>query len=313
MKIKINKICAIILISIFALACISCGDKGINQENTLKIVTTLFPQYDFAKQIAGDKADITLLLTPGSESHTYEPSPMDLSKIQQSDIFLYVGGESEVWVDNVLKSAKNDKMMAVRLMDFISPVEEKPDLLNDEHGHDDIEYDEHIFTSLRNSEVLLNEICSVICKADEANTEIYKKNSSDYLSKIKKLDEQFTDLVNNAERKTVVFGDRFPFRYFADDYGLDCHAAFSGCSSETEASSATMSGLIDIVKSEKIPVVFYIEFSAKTIADKIADATGTKTALLHSCHNISKEDLKNNVSYVDLMTNNYKNLSEALN
>lgn len=313
-KSKINKIITAVLIAVFSVVCISCGKSGNEGKEKLKIVTTLFPQYDFAKQIAGDNAEITLLLTPGSESHTYEPTPKDVSKIQQADIFLYIGGESEVWADDVLRSVKNEKIKAIRLMDYITPVEEIHDTSEgEEHGHDETEFDEHIFTSLKNAEILLDEISSVICEADKANSEIYKKNASEYMIKIKELDEQFTELVNNAERKTVVFGDRFPFRYFAEDYGLECHAAFSGCSSETEASSATMSYLIDIVKKENIPVVFYIEFSAKTIADKIADATGTKTSLLHSCHNISKEDLQNNVTYVDLMTKNYKNLSEAIN
>lgn len=310
-KRKIYRLISIIVSAAMICLCTACGNESVNDDNKLKIVATLFPQYDFANQITGGNADVTLLLTPGSESHTYEPTPKDVSKIQKADIFIYVGGESEVWVEDVLKSAQNRQLKTVRLMDYITPVEEVHD--EDGHEHDDTEYDEHIFTSLKNSKILLNEICSAICESDKENEAEYKKNAEAYSEKISELDEEFADMINSAERKTVVFGDRFPFAYFAEDYGLECYAAFSGCSSETEASSATISSLIDTVKKEEIPVVFYIEFSSQSIANKIADAAGVKTALLHSCHNISKEDLENGTSYADLMTQNYQNLSEALN
>ncbi|MCI7805140.1 MAG: metal ABC transporter substrate-binding protein [Oscillospiraceae bacterium] len=315
-KRKIYRIMSVFISAVIFCVFTACGNESVTDNNKLKIVATLFPQYDFAKQITGDNAEVTLLLTPGSESHTYEPTPKDVSKIQQADVFLYIGGESEVWVDEILESAQNKNLKTVRLMDYIEPIEEQHE--DDEHEHDEheneeIEYDEHIFTSLVNSQVLLDEICSVICEEDKENEEVYRQNSSAYSEKIAELDTKFTDMVNNAQRKAVVFGDRFPFAYFAKDYGLDCHAAFSGCSSETEASSATISSLIDIVKKDNIPIVFYIEFSSQSIANKIADACGAKTALLHSCHNISKEDLENGTSYVDLMTQNYQNLSEALN
>lgn len=310
-KRKIYRIMSVIISVVMFCLLTACGNEIADDNSRLKIVATLFPQYDFAKQITGDNAEVTLLLTPGSESHTYEPTPKDVSKIQQADIFLYIGGESEVWVDEILKSAQNKNLKTVRLMDYINPIEESHE--DDEHDHDETEYDEHIFTSLRNSQVLLDEICNAVCEEDKENEETYKMNAEAYSEKISELDTKFTDMVNNAQRKTVVFGDRFPFAYFAKDYGLDCHAAFSGCSSETEASSATISSLIDIVKKDNVPTVFYIEFSSQSIANKIADASGAKTALLHSCHNISKEDLENGTTYVDLMTQNYQNLSEALN
>lgn len=284
----------------------SCVNTSSGSDK-LKIVTTLFPQYDFARQITGENADVTLLLTPGAESHTYEPTPKDILKIQNADMFIYVGGESEVWVDSVLESANNKTMKKIRLMDNIQPIVEETG------ENDEPEYDEHIFTSLKNSLDVIDEMCSAICETDTQNAETYKKNAQAYSEKIKELDDKFTELTENAKRKTVVFGDRFPFAYFASDYGLDCHAAFSGCSSETEASSATLSQLINIVKEENIPTVFYIEFSSQTIANKIADAAGVNTALLHSCHNISKDDIENNVSYADLMAENYRQLSEALN
>lgn len=303
---KVYKIISIITLTAILCFFPSCN-KTPDDSDKLKIVTTLFPQYDFARQITEGNADVTLLLTPGAESHTYEPTPKDILKIQNADMFIYVGGESEVWVDSVLKSANNKTMKKLRLMDNIQPIEEKVSEGNEP------EYDEHIFTSLKNSIAIIEEMCGAICDADTQNADTYKKNAKAYSDKIKDLDDKFTELTENAKRKTVVFGDRFPFAYFARDYKLDCPAAFSGCSSETEASSATLSQLISIVKEENIPTVFYIEFSSQAIANKIADAAHVKTALLHSCHNISKEDIENNVSYADLMERNYRQLSEALN
>lgn len=297
-RISIFLLTAVLICGIFS----GCG-KSTDKNDGLKIVTSLFPQYDFARQITDGKADVSLLLTPGSESHSFEPTPKDISKIQQADIFIYIGGESEVWVEEVLKSVKNPELKTLRLMDYIEPIVEE----------DDGEYDEHIFTSLKNAGVLLDEICGAICSADFENAEFYKDNALKYSEKISGLDKNFSEMIGSAKRRTVVFGDRFPFAYFAADYGLECHAAFTGCGSETEASSATLSSLINIVKKENIPRVFYIEFSSRTIAGKIAAACGVETSQLHSCHNISKEDLENGTSYAELMEQNYKNLSEALN
>lgn len=290
----------------------ACQNSSDTKNKKLQIVTTLFPQYDFAKQITGDNADVTLLLTPGSESHTYEPTPKDILKIQNADIFIYIGGESEVWVNEVLESTHNNQLKTLRLMDCVTPAVAEHDHEHDDE-HNEMEYDEHIFTSLKNANIILENICNAICDVDTQNEDAYRKNTESYSEKITDLDSQFTEMIQNSKRKIMVFGDRFPFIYFANDYGLEYHAAFTGCSSETEASSATISELIDIVRKNNIPDVFYIEFSSQTIADKIAAASGAKTMLMHSCHNISKEDIENNVSYVDLMTQNYNNLAEALN
>ncbi|MGN1482088.1 metal ABC transporter substrate-binding protein [Porcipelethomonas sp.] len=310
-----NKILSIILSSALIFLLTSCSYSQHSEK--LQIVTTIFPQYDFVKQITGGNAEVTLLLTPGSESHTYEPTPNDIAKIQHSDLFIYTGGESEVWVDKVLSSYGNENINSLRLMDFVEPLPEEHNHDEHEHHHhedeDEEEYDEHIFTSLKNSVTLLNVINNEICSIDSSNSNIYNENTKNYESQITELDNKFEDMIKNSKRKTVIFGDRFPFRYFANDYGLECHAAFSGCSSENEAAPKTISLLINTVKNENVPVIFYIEFSSQIIADKISSATGVKTELLHSCHNISKEDIKNNVTYVDLMTQNYNNLSEALN
>ncbi len=295
-----NKILSFLLIFTFILTLTACGSKN---NDKLKIVTTIFPQYDFAKQITGDNAEITLLLTPGSESHSYEPTAADIAKIQQADLFIYNGGESEIWVDKILDSYGKNKDNFLRLMDFVTPLMEE----------NENEYDEHIFTSLKNSQILLDEINKSICKIDSQNANVYTENTEKYKSEIAQLDEKYEDMIKNAKRNMVIFGDRFPFRYLAEDYNLNCYAAFSGCGSETEASPATISDLINKVKEKDVPIIFHIEFSNESIAEKIAKATNTKIALLHSCHNISKDDLENNVTYLNLMTYNYNNLSEALN
>ncbi len=304
-----SKILSLILSLLTLLTLTACqGGGSSGSDDTLKIITTIFPQYDFVKNVAGEKADITLLLTPGAESHSYEPSASDISKIQQADLFIYNGGESEVWVDKILESAGDVKTL--RLLDFISPLENHEEEHHDEH---DSEYDEHIFTSLKNAVIMLDAINDSICSVDSENASFYTQNAEKYKSELVKLDEDFSEMVSKAKRKTVIFGDRFPFRYFAQDYGLECHAAFTGCSHDTEASPATISELIGKVQENEIPIVFHIEFSSKKIAEKISSATGAKIELLHSCHNISKEDFENNVTYLELMKNNYNVLSEALN
>lgn len=298
-----NIVCAVLFFTVFL---VGCSEK--TEDDRLKIVTTIFPQYDFACHITGDRASVSMLLTPGAESHSYEPTPSDISKIQSADLFIYNGGESEVWVDEILNSLGKD-INTLRLMDHVDLIESE----HDHEDHDEHNYDEHIFTSLKNADILMNIINEEICSIDGENSDFYSNNTRDYCEQISKLDKDFEEMTDSAKRKTVVFGDRFPFVYFARDYDLECYAAFSGCSSETEASTGTVSELISIIKKENIPIVFYIEFSSHKTAEKIGEAANTKTALLHSCHNISKEDMENNVSYLDLMRNNYNILLEALN
>lgn len=307
-----NKILALLISACTLSTLTACSTGNTSNDGKLKIVTTLYPQYDFVRNITDGNADITLLLTPGAESHSYEPTASDIAKIQQADLFIYNGGESEVWVDRVLDSAGNVKTL--RLTDCISPLEKNHEDEHDEHEHEHSEeYDEHIFTSLKNAVVMLDEINESICEVDSENADIYTQNTNNYKSEIKELDKDFEELVSDSKTKTVILADRHPFRYFAQDYGLDFQAAFSGCSHDTDASPATISELIETVQKEEIPVIFTIEFSSRDIAEKIAEATGSEIETLHSCHNISKEDFDNNTTYLQLMKKNYENLSEALN
>ncbi|GHU68131.1 hypothetical protein AGMMS49983_20340 [Clostridia bacterium] len=304
------------------------GDSGENTDGKISIVATIFPPYDFAREIAGDKAKVSMLLPPASESHSYEPTPQDIIQIQNCDVFIYVGGESDEWINEILASMDAGKKKIITLMDCVEVKEEEVvEGMQDEDEEEEEEaadvsnaeepetpeYDEHVWTSPRNAELMVQKISEALCEADAANANTYEKNTEIYLGKLEDLDAKFQAVADNAFRKTVVFGDRFPFRYFADAYGLSYFAAFPGCSTETEPSAATVKFLIDKINTEKIPVIFHIELSSEKMAGTISEATGAEVRLLHACHNISKADFESGVSYLDLMTRNVDALKEALN
>lgn len=323
---KIIKICSlIILCAVFLLGCNSANTE--KNEDKLSIVTTIFPQYDFVREIAGDNVNLTMLLKPGSESHSYEPTPKDIITIQNCDVFIYVGGESESWAEDILDSLDTEKIKIISLLDCVDVVEEvivegmehnhdHAHVEQDEHEQDkhakEVEYDEHVWTSPKNAIKIVNRINDTLCSLDEKNKDIYNKNTMDYITKLEELDSLLRNITDNSSRKTLVFGDRFPFRYLADEYGLEYYAAFPGCSTETEASVATVAFLIDKVKNDNIPVVFNIELSNGKMADTICEATNAKKLLLHSCHNITKKDFEAGIGYLDLMKANANNLREAL-
>ena len=312
----------IIFTTAFSLA--SCSsDKGSVKKDSSKIsvVTTIFPYYDFTRSIAGDKADIKLLLSPGSEPHSYEPSPSDIVAIENCDIFIYNGGESDEWVESVLESIDNKNMKVMRMMDYVDLLYEQS-VDHNEHNHEHEEhaehehgkeYDEHIWTSIRNAEKLTDAIYDKLSACDFANKEIYAKNTDIYLSKLQTLDSEISEIVSNAKRKTVVFGDRFPFLYFVTDYSLEYECAFPGCSSETEPSISTVTHMIDFTRNNQVPVVFYLEFSNGKVAKLISEDSGAKTMRFSSCHNVTKDEFADGSSYISLMEQNANALKEALN
>ncbi len=292
----------------------ACSVDSTNEDpDKINIISTIFPSYDFAKQIAGENANVTMLLKPGMESHDYDPTPQDIIKIQNCDLFIYVGGESDEWVSDILASDEQKPKKVIALMDCVDKVEEETveGMEEDDEG-DEIEYDEHVWTSPKNAVTITKKISDTLQEIDSENAKEYEKNTVSYCAKLSSLDSKFQKIVDKAKRKTLIFGDRFPFRYFADEYELNYYAAFPGCSSETEPSASTVSFLIDKVKKENIPVVFYIEFSNEKIADTICEDTAARKLLFHSCHNITQEEFDNGISYVELMNQNAKNLEEAL-
>ncbi|GHU27084.1 periplasmic divalent manganese/zinc-binding lipoprotein [Spirochaetia bacterium] len=285
---------------------------GEKPDSVISVTATIFPLFDFTREIAGDRIHLNLLLMPAAESHSYEPTPKDIITVQKSDIFIYIGGESDSWVDRILDSMNTHSMKIIRLMDCVQTVEEEIVEGMEAETEEEPAYDEHIWTSPKNTALIIQEITETLCETDPENAAFYQHNAAEYLMKLDALDSSFQTIVDNAKRKTIVFGDRFPLRYFADTYGLSYFAAFPGCSTETEPSAATVAFLINKVKAEEIPVIFHIELSNEKMADTIAEATGAKKLLFHVCHNITKKDFENGQTYMKLMQNNVTNLREAL-
>ena len=300
------------------------GDTENLDDGQTSIVTTIFPPYDFARAVLGNNANLTMLIPPGSEVHSFDPSPADIIKIQEADVFIYIGGESEAWVDSILDSIDTDGKEIIRLMDYIKPLAEETveGMEEGDHHHDgesgdeteeETEYDEHIWTSPQNAIIMINAIADVLSETDPENADNYKENAANYNDSIQKVDDEIKDIVANSKHKLLVFGDRFPFRYFTVEFGLDYQAAFNGCSAETEVSAGTLAYLINTVKDNNISYVFYIEMSNLNIAKSISEQTGAGMLLLHSCHNVSKEDFENGTTYLMLMKQNADNLKKGLN
>lgn len=300
------------LIAILLCLCLMlCGctaqPEKPHDETKLQIVCTSFPAYDFAREIAGDRAELTLLIKPGSEVHSYEPTPKDMIRIQESDLFICNGGESEQWAKTLI----TPKLNTIYMMDCVDTVEESADgIYNAEDGEPEL--DEHVWTSPLNAIKISEEICNALCKLDTDNAEAYKTNFAAYKAQLMALDREFRQVIKNSGKHTLVFADRFPMRYFALEYGLDCYAAFPGCSSETEPSAKTVAYLIDRVREDKIPAVLYMEFSNQKMADVICEDTGCKKLPFYSAHSVSAEQFEQGVSYLDLMRINLNSLKEAL-
>jgi len=304
----------ILLAAAFSMICCkqSKSTAPRNRDGKINVTTTIFPPYDFVRQIAGDRVNLTMLLAPGTESHSYEPSPRDIITIQNSDIFIYVGGESEKWVDRILRSMNTEKMKILAMMETVDAVEEEIVEGMEYEEDDEAEYDEHIWTSPHNAMLIVQAITGLLCQADTGNANFYRQNASAYIEALEELDSAFSDVIAGAKRKTLVFADRYPFRYFSNAYGLSYFAAFPGCSTETEPSAGTVAFLINKIRAEQIPVVFHIELSNERMADTISGETGAKKLLLHSCHNISKRDFDAGLGYLEIMRRNVETLKEAL-
>jgi len=282
----------------------------------INVTSVIFPSYDFVRAIAGDRVNLTMLLPLGSESHSYEPTPQDIIAIKNSSLFIYPGGENSDWVERILDSISNvsDNMIVLSMIDLVDAVEEEivEGMEEEEEEEEETAYDEHVWTSPQNAKEIVAAITDALCELDSANADYFRQNAAAYCAQLDEVDASYRAVVDGAKRKTIVFGDRFPFRYFADAYGLEYYAAFPGCSTDTEPSAATVAFLINKVKSEKLPVVFYIELSNEKMADTISEATGAKKLLLHSCHNLSKSDFEKGLTYLDVQKANVINLKEAL-
>lgn len=299
----------IIVLSIFLISGCSTSEG-----NKTTIIATNFPAYDFAREITKDSdIEVKMLLKPGSESHDYEPTPKDIISISKSSMFIYVGGESDEWVDDLLDSIDTSNIQIVKMLDEVNAVyEEKVEGMQSDEDEEEKEYDEHVWTSPKNVIMISRTIKDKISKIDPNNRELYNNNFNEYKSKLDSLDNEFRKIVQNSNRRELIFADRFPLRYFVDEYGLSYYAAFPGCSSETEASAKTISFLINKVREDNIPVILTIEFSNKKIAKAISKETGAKILEFNSAHNISSEDFESGKTYLDIMNDNLEVLKEAL-
>lgn len=385
-------------------------DASEKEPHRLRVVTTIFPQYDFVREIAGDRVDLKMLLKPGEETHSYEPTPQDIIAIQKCDVFLYVGGENDAWVEDILESMPEDSdMRTLRLVDCVDTVEEEhvegmkespghehehdhgeeddDDYDHDEadeigydhdeadeagythagaddvgyihdeadeagYDHDEVdlhdheteehdhaseeehwhadgdhdhdgtsgrtahtvhEIDEHVWTSPVNAMAIVDDIARLLAEEDEENAQWYADRAKSYQKKLVELDAEFREITEHASSHLLIFGDRFPFRYFADEYGLDYYAAFPGCASDTEPSAATMAFLIRKAREVQMPVILKMELSNANIANAVAEAAGAEVKVFYSCHNMTAQQFRDGESYLSMMKANAQTLKEVLN
>ena len=318
---------SIILICLMLASCLTaCGSSTSNTGNTnkLSIVTTIFPVYDWTKQILGDSdADLTMLLNSGVDLHSFQPSADDIVTISNCDVFIYVGGESDEWVEDALQETVNKDMVVVNLLDVLGDAAKEEETVEGMQAEDeesegeeeDPEYDEHIWLSLKNAAVLCEAIKEAIAKADSDNADTYAANADAYINLLNELDAKYQDAVDSATIKTILFGDRFPFRYLVDDYGLKYFAAFMGCSAESEASFETIAFLAKKVDKLGLKVVLTLEGTDHSIADTIISTSKKKNAEIKSMDSMQSttaEDVDNGATYLSSMEKNLEVLETAL-
>ena len=326
-----------VLLSLFLfIGMIPCA--GMAESKPLTIVTTIFPLYDWARQIAGENENtrLVMLLDNGVDLHSYQPSAQDIMTISTANLFIYVGGESDEWVEDVLETAMNPDLVSISLTEAMGEdlkIEETVEGMEHEHHHDhdhdeehdheedhdheeEEEYDEHVWLSLRNARKLTAAIAEALAGIDPDHAETFRANAAAYDEQLKALDEQYTAVTESAAIKTVLFADRFPFRYLTDDYGLTYFAAFSGCSAESEASFETIAFLANKVSELNLPAVLTIESGNRKIADTVlttANAADRKVLTLNSMQSVTAEDVEKGITYLSMMEENLNALKEALN
>ena len=331
-----KKIITLMLVAVLAVCVLSgCGTSKSGEDTKdkkIKIVTTIFPEYDWVMQILGDKADkadVTMLLDKGVDLHSYQPSTADIAKISEADVFIYVGGESDEWVEDVLKEAKNKNLKVINLMDVMGDKakeeEVKEGMQEEEEEHaeeakdgkeeEEVEYDEHVWLSLKNAKIFTKKIADVLSEVDKDDAKTYQANYESYAKKLDDLDKKYADAVASAKNKTLVFGDRFPFRYLVNDYGLDYYAAFVGCSAESEASFETVTFLAKKIDELGLGNVLTIEGKNHKIANTVVDNTKNKdqkVLTMDSMQSTTSKDVKDGATYLGIMEKNLEVLKEAL-
>ena len=320
-----KKIIAILLAAVLVLGFVGCAKKDSTtttaaettkkaQNTGINIVCTIFPQYDFMRAITKgvDGVNVKMLLAPGDESHSYSATLEDIAAIDSADLFIYVGGESDEWVKEVLKTASPKK--AVALTELVKTLEESDEgiLVEEEEEEEEGAADEHVWTSLENTCEIIHTLSQTMSEIDGKNTDVYTANADAYIKEFSNLDAKFVSLFAGVNNKTIVIADRNPFRYFCEEYGIKAIAAFSGCSSNNEIPLAVQNDLIKAVKENGLQYVYVIELNTSSYGDSIAQQAGAQKEVLNSCHNLSKEDFESGKTFLDMMTENYQTLSETM-
>ncbi len=298
-----RKIVALLLICCLF---VGCGEKA-EKKDKLEICVTLFPQYDFLRQIAGDRADITLILPPGMESHNFEPGVKDIQKIAQSDMFVYTGASMEPWAQSILDGVDTD----VKIIDVSENINKCAHEHNDEHHHDH-ESDPHIWTSPKNAIIMAQNVLDALCQNDPENADYYKENANKYFEELKKLDREFTELGQRAQGITLCHGGKFSMGYLERDYGFHFLAAYDSCSSFAEPSALRVKEIIDTIEDQGLYGVFCEELNQGRIAQTIGKEANVPVFLLHTCHNLTKAQLESGETYVSLMRKNAQNIRKVL-
>ena len=323
-----KKIISLILAALTAVAVFAgCSSAPAKDEGKLKIVTTIFPEYDWVSNITtgAENVDLTLLLENGADLHSYQPTAEDIVKISSCDVFIYVGGESDKWVDDALKGAVNKNMTVINLLDTLGTnakeeetvegMQAEKDGHDDKEEHEETEFDEHVWLSLKNASILCDKISAKLGEKDAANKELYSKNTGEYVKKLNELDAQYKALRDSAKYDTLIFADRFPFRYLVDDYNLKYYAAFSGCSAESEASFETVAFLAKKLDELKLPALMKIDGSDGKIAKTVLQTSNQKDAKileLDSMQSVNKKDIEGGKTYLSIMKSNLDILAQAV-
>lgn len=309
MKLRL-KCAAAAILAAFMLLSVGCGAPNVKRSGKINVLCTVFPLYDWARNIAGNTAEVSLLNENGADMHSYQPTAADIVRLHSCDILIYTGGESEKWVAEVIKQTENENLRTLNLIELLGgkAVTEREE--GAEHRENGDETDEHIWLSLKNAEILTDKIAAALSGADNKNADIYKTNAAKYAERLATLDKEYTEALKNAKHKAMIFADRFPFRYFTEDYGLDYYAAFPGCSAETEASFETV---IFLAKKadENGDCIFITETSNGDIAKAVNRNTAKrnkKILTLDSMQSVSKKDIKNGLTYISVMQKNLETL-----
>ena len=307
---------AMIFLMITAILLVSACNGKTNEyekDDKISVVASLFVQFDFAKKIVKEKGTVELLLPPGVETHTFEPTPRDLAKIQEANVFVYTGGEMEPWVDKLLPGMTTDALKVVDASVNVKKEEIHDEAHAEEHGDEKVGEDPHIWLNPLNCLVMLDNILAAVCEVDPANAEFYRKNADKYKAEIRQLDEEISEMIARSKKKTLVFGGKFAYGYFLQRYNLAWETAYDGCSTEHEPDVKTVMSIIDFIHKNDISYIYHEEMVEPKVANSIASETGAECLTFSTMHNISREQLDNGVGYIDIMRENMQNIEKGLN